>query len=301
MNETSRMSSSRALHGSRPSTDSCPSYEVSPRIALSAVVLPAPLGPIRPRMRPPSTRRSTLSSAIVVPKALRRPRASMQAMASAILLCSLRRCPVGCGCTQQFLRCNAEPLNSCGDPGPLFGKKFLAFALEQQIARVGFDEHAETSLRFDQLLVNQLLIGLENRQGIDPIFGRNTAHGRQRIAFVEHTVEYHMDDTIAKLAINRLTIVPFTRHSRFQIDHFLSYSDIVNYNTIPQASLFLIFFARCSRRHLHWDKELPGTVAANRPLHVMGVQAYPPHLEAMRIRNCVAKAHCARVSRRRFE
>src|SRR6266480_3946929 len=301
MKETSRMSCSREFQGSRPSTFSSPSYEVRPRIALSAVVLPAPLGPMIPRMRPSSTRKSTLSSAIVVPKALRRRRASMQAMASALLLCSLRRRPVSCGGTQQFLRCDAEPLNSCGNPGPLFGKKLLAFALQQQIARAGFDEHAETSFRLDKLFVNQLLIGFENRQRIDPIFGRNTAHGRQRIAFAEHAVEYHVDDTIAKLAINRLTIVPFTRHSRFQIDHFLSYSDIVNYNTIPQASLFLIFFARCSRRHLHWDREPAGTVAANRPLHGMGVQAYPPHLEAMRIRNCVAKAHCARVSRRRFE
>src|SRR5436190_778536 len=241
MNETSRTSRSRSVQGARPSTFSSPCYGVRPRIALSAVVLPAPLGPMSPRMRPSSTRKSTLSSAIVVPKALRRRRASMQAMASALLLCSLRRRPVGCGGTQQFLRCDAEPLNSCGNPGPLFGKKLLAFALQQQIARAGFDEHAETSFRLDKLFVNQLLIGFENRQRIDPIFGRNTAHGRQRIAFVEHAVEYHVDDTIAKVAINRLTIVPFTRHSRFQIDHFLSYSDIVNYNTMPTGKSFFDF------------------------------------------------------------
>ena len=48
------MSSSRFVHGSRPSTFNSPSYDVSPRIALSAVVLPAPFGPIIPRMRPSS-------------------------------------------------------------------------------------------------------------------------------------------------------------------------------------------------------------------------------------------------------
>src|SRR5438874_1510878 len=78
--------------------------------------------------------------------------------------------------------------------------------------RAGFDEHAEASPGLDQLLVNQLLICLQDRERIDPIFGCDVAHGWQRIAFVEHAVEYHMDDTIAKLSINRLTIVPFTIH-----------------------------------------------------------------------------------------
>src|SRR5438105_905629 len=54
---------------------------VQQRIALSAVVLPAPFGPINPRMRPSSTRRSTLSKAMVVPKTLRRSRASIHTMA----------------------------------------------------------------------------------------------------------------------------------------------------------------------------------------------------------------------------
>src|SRR6266446_807650 len=204
MKETSRISSSRAAQGSRPSTVNFPSYEVRPRIALSAVVLPAPLGPMIPRMRPSSTRKSTPSSAMVVPKTLRRPRASMDAMASALLLSSFRR-PVLCGRIQQFFRCQAEPLNGCVDSGPVFGKKLLAFAFEQQIPRAGFDEHAETALLFDQFLVDQFLIGLENRERIDPKFGRDIAHRRQRLAFVEHAVEYHGNDTIPMLAINRLT------------------------------------------------------------------------------------------------
>src|ERR1700693_793302 len=113
-----------------------------PRIALSAVVLPAPLGPMSPRMRPSSTRRLMPSSATVVPKVLRRPRASMHAMASALLF-GFRLRPAGYASLQQFFRCQAEPLNGCGDPRPLFGKKSLAFPLKQQIARPALDEHAE--------------------------------------------------------------------------------------------------------------------------------------------------------------
>src|SRR6266542_4791144 len=242
MNETSRISSSREFHGSRPRTFSSPSYEVRPRIAVSAVVLPAPFGPMIPRMRPSSTRKSTPSSAMVVPKVLRRPRASMQAMMSALLLSSFRQRPARCGGTQQFLRCDTEPLNRCGDPGPVFGKKLLAFGLQEQIARAGFDEHPETSLLLAQLLVAQLLIGLENREWIDPIFGRDIAHRWQRVAFFEHAVEYHMDDTVAKLAVNRLTVVPFTMHP--VLHHCASYSVIVNYNTTSHASFYLFFFAR---------------------------------------------------------
>src|SRR5437867_11732846 len=158
MNETSRMSWSRAVEGSRPSTFSSPSCGVSPRIALSAVVVPAPLGPMSPRMRPSSTRKSTPSSAMVVPKAFRRPRASMHAIFSALLLSSFRLRPEVCAGLQQLFRRQSEPLNRFVDPGPLFGQKLLAFGREQQIARAGPDEHAETSLLLDELLVDQLLI-----------------------------------------------------------------------------------------------------------------------------------------------
>src|SRR5437879_2613619 len=200
-----------------------------------------------PRMRPASTRKSTPSSATVVPKALRRPRASMHAMASALLLCSLRRRSALCASFQQSFRRQAKPLNCCADPGPVFGKKLPAFALQQQIPRADFDEHAETALLLDKLLVDQLLIGLENGERIDAIFGRDIAHGRQRIAFLEDPVEYHDDDTIPKLAVNWLTVVPLTIHPVFKvrgialIDHRASYSDIVNYNTSSHASFFSIF------------------------------------------------------------
>src|SRR5438477_575119 len=82
---------------------------------------------------------------------------------------------------QQLLRSQAEPLNGRVDPGPFLGEKFLAFALQQQIARAGIDEHAEASPLLDELLVDQLLIGFQNRERIDPILGCDIAHGRQRI------------------------------------------------------------------------------------------------------------------------
>src|SRR5437867_10248221 len=191
MNETSRMSSSRAFHGSRPSTDNCPSYEVSPRIALSAVVLPAPFGPMSPRMRPSSTRRLTSSSATVVPKTLRSPRASIVAI-TLFPLCLGTALRSG---IEFFLR-QTKPLNLFREPRPFIGQKFLAFALQQQIAGAGFHEHPETSPLFDQLLIYQFLISFENSERIEAVLGRDVAHGRQRIAFFEHPVENHMHDTI---------------------------------------------------------------------------------------------------------
>src|SRR5215212_1918486 len=102
-------------------------------MALSAVLLPAPFGPMRPRMRPSSTRKSTPSSATVVPKTLRRPRASMNAMASALLLgAARRRLPFG---LQQFFRRQTEASNGLLDPRPLIGQELRPLGREQQIAR----------------------------------------------------------------------------------------------------------------------------------------------------------------------
>jgi hypothetical protein len=63
MKQTSFMSSSRSVRGSRPSTLSSPSNGISPSIAFRAVVLPAPLGPIRPMILPGSICRLVSSSA----------------------------------------------------------------------------------------------------------------------------------------------------------------------------------------------------------------------------------------------
>src|SRR5437016_7408495 len=158
-----------------------------PRMAFSAVVLPAPFGPMSPRMRPSSTRRSMPSSATVVPKTLRRFRASMHAMASVLLLGSLRLCSLPLGtlrlfgirwwlalcAVQEFFCLQAEPLNGGRNARPLFAKKFLPFALQQQTACPGVDEHAATPSGFDQSLVHQLLIALQDGAWIDSIFSRD--------------------------------------------------------------------------------------------------------------------------------
>src|SRR4029077_16146689 len=178
-------------------------------------------------MRPSSTRKSMPSSATVVPKALRRPRASMHAMASTLLLgwirrggfrwCRIRRWPAIFPSIQEFFGFQSKPLTGCRDPGPFFGQKLLPFAPQQQIARPGIDEHTKAAPALDQPLIHQFLIALENRERIDPILGRDVAHGRQRIAFLEHAIEYHRDHAVAKLAVNRLTVVPLTVHSGVQI------------------------------------------------------------------------------------
>src|ERR1700674_570159 len=109
-----------------------------------------------PRMRPSSTRKLMPSSAMFVPNALRRPRASMQAMVSALFL----------GSFQQILRFQTQPLHGCVDPRPFLRKKPVAFAFQQQIARAGFDEHAEAAPFLDKLLVDQFLIALQDRDRI---------------------------------------------------------------------------------------------------------------------------------------
>src|SRR5581483_672892 len=101
-----------------------------PRIALRAVVLLAPFGPISSTIRPSSTRKLTPSRAIVVPNALRRSRASMHAIASALLFLRFRFGGTA-GTIQQVFGCKPEALNGGLDPRPFFRQKFLTFALQQ--------------------------------------------------------------------------------------------------------------------------------------------------------------------------
>src|SRR5438105_10388637 len=196
-----------------------------------------------PRMRPSSTRRSTPSSAIVVPKVLRRPRASMHVMVSALLFlagvrlggfrrCGLRRRPAFCP-VQEFFRFQTEPLNDGVNAGPVFAEKLLPLALQQQFACAGIDEHAETSSALDQPLIHQLLIALQDRERIDPIFSRDIAHRGQRIAFLKNTVEYHRDHTVAKLAVDRLTVIPLTVHKGFPESPCQTLPEIPHTSVLP--------------------------------------------------------------------
>src|SRR5438270_3028124 len=148
-----------------------------------------------PRMRPSSTRKLMPSSAMVFPNDLRRPRASMQAIASALLFfCGIQAGGIRVGtflravlgydierrwticAVQKFFRVEAEPLNGRMDSGPIFRKKLLPFTLQQQFARAGIDEHAQAAPGFDQAVIHQLLISLEDRKWIDAIFCRDSAH-----------------------------------------------------------------------------------------------------------------------------
>ena len=71
-------------------------------------------------------------------------------------------------------------------------------------------------LLLDELLVDQLLIALQDRERIDAILGRDVAHRRQGIAFLEHPVEDHGDDAVAKLPVDRLTVVPLEIRHAFE-------------------------------------------------------------------------------------
>jgi hypothetical protein len=92
----------------------------------------------------------------------------------------------------------------------------LALALEQSLMRALFNEHTETSSFLDKFLADEFLIRLQNGEGIDSIFGGDIPYRGHGIAFFEHAVEYHMDDTVTKLAIDRLIVIPFTIHPVLQ-------------------------------------------------------------------------------------
>src|SRR5687768_11064551 len=159
-----------------------------PRMALSAVVFPAPFGPMSPTIRPSSICKSIPSKATVSPKVLRKPRASMHGMPSALLLPPLRlgRFPLS---AQELLRTEAEALNVGVDPRPLITQKLLPLAFHQQVARSVIDEHAQAAPGLHQTFVGQLLVGLEDRDRIDAVFGCDRAHRRKRIAFLQNSVQ----------------------------------------------------------------------------------------------------------------
>ena len=207
------MSRSRSVQGSRPRTVSSPSYGTRPRIAFKAVVLPAPLGPMSPRMRPSSTRRLAPSRRDGRAVGLAQPACfyGCHGFSSPSRVHRARDLGVAPVSSSSF-GLQAEALNGCVDPGPLFGQKLLPFALQQQFARAGVDEHAETAAALDELLLDQLLVALENRDRIDPILGRHVAHRRQRISFFQDALEDHVHDPVPNLSVNRLPIVPLPFH-----------------------------------------------------------------------------------------
>src|ERR1700741_1773866 len=155
-------------------------------MAFNAVVLPAPLGPMSPTMRPSSMRKSIPSSATVDPKVLRRPRASMHAIALAFLLLGVELRPAVRSGIQQFFGVEAQPLNGRLNPGPFVLENLLPLAREQQTACAHIDEHPKSAPLLDQLLVDELLVSLQHREWIHSILGGDRAYRWQGIAFLEH-------------------------------------------------------------------------------------------------------------------
>src|SRR5206468_8706578 len=96
---------------------------------------------------------------------------------------------------------------------------------------------------------------------------RDIAHGGQGITFVEHAVEYHGNDTVPKLSINWLTIVPLM-HPVFH--HCPSYSGIVNYNTASHTSFFIFL--------------CPGGMMGSRMIMPLGAE-WPQNTPIIRSRN----------------
>lgn len=95
---------------------------------------------------------------------------------------------------------------------PFFGEELLAFGLEEEVACSGGNEHAAAATAFDDALVDELLVAFEDGEGVDAIFGRNGPDGRKGFTFGEEAVEDHGDDAAAKLAVDRLTVVPLEFH-----------------------------------------------------------------------------------------
>src|SRR5688572_1075382 len=225
MKQTSCISWWRWRNGLRPRTESSPSKRVRPSRALSAVVLPAPFGPIRPTMRPGWTRKFTSSRARVEPKVLPRPRATIRSVTLPLLLRVVggivpygrkRRGRRGRNLVervQQFLGVEAESLDAARDLGPLLLQEKLALVFQERAARAFGHEHPAPAALLDQVLVDQLLVSLEDRQGVQAIFGRDAPYRRQRVAVVEHALEDHRHHAVAQLAVDRQAVVPVGVHS----------------------------------------------------------------------------------------
>src|SRR5262249_40147012 len=156
---------------------------VRPRMALSAVVLPAPFGPMSPTMRPLSMRKLTPSSACVAPKLLVSPLASTIAVIfftwrSGGAAAPGRRPRSGrrrSARALQVIRAQAEALDGGVDLRPFVLEEALPFVLHQRLAGAGAHEHAEAPALLHQLLIDQRLVALEYRQRVEPEVGGHRA------------------------------------------------------------------------------------------------------------------------------
>src|SRR5262245_13178432 len=185
---------------------------------------------MRPTMRPGSTRKLTSSRARVVPKVLPRPRATISSLTTALLVLVLVRARVFRGgaarrrqrrsrrgrhlveLVEEFPGLEAEALDAARDLRPLLVEEELALVLQEGAPRALGDEHAAPAPLLDEVLVDELLVALQNREGIEPVLRRNAADRRQGIAVVQHALQDHRHHAIAQLAIDRSAVVPVGIH-----------------------------------------------------------------------------------------
>src|SRR5436305_1684479 len=112
-----------------------------------------------------------------------------------------------------------EALDLLGNTRPVFREKFLTLSLDQALVRAAFNKHPEAAFFLDQVFVNQFLIGFKNGEGIYAIIRGHRSHGRKRVFLLQHALENHVHNAIAKLAINGLTVIPFASH--YWLQHVL--------------------------------------------------------------------------------
>src|SRR5262245_39211155 len=181
---------------------------------------------MRPTMRPDSTRKFTSSSARVVPKVLPRPRATISSLTTALLVFvrvvrggaargRQRRSRRGRNLVElveELLGLEAEALDAARDLRPLLVEEELPLVLQEGAARALGDEHAAAAALLDEVLVDELLVALQDREGIEPVLRRDAADRRQRIAVVQHALEDHRHHAVAQLAIDRGAVVPVRIH-----------------------------------------------------------------------------------------
>jgi hypothetical protein len=113
---------------------------------------------------------------------------------------------------EQFGGGQTQALDRRVDPGPLLVEEAGSLVFHERLARPITHEHSATSSFFDQLLIYELLITLEDGLRIQPELGGNAAHGGQRIAFFERAFENHRDHPVPQLPVYRQAVVPLRIH-----------------------------------------------------------------------------------------
>src|SRR5712692_4492391 len=106
-----------------------------------------------------------------------------------------------------------QPLNPLLNPRPFLFQKLLTLVAQKKIGRAGVDEHAAAASHLHQFLFDELLVGSQNRQRVESIVSGHGTDRWERIAFLQHPFENHGDDTVPKLAIDWLGVVPLAVHS----------------------------------------------------------------------------------------